>query len=49
MDILQRPNTMPSDTGQKTDYSHLPKLEYEWTRTVHGNVKEEIPKEIPKP
>ena len=25
------------------------KQEYEWTRTVYGNVKEEIPKDIPKP
>ena len=32
---------------KKPDYSHLPKLEYEWTRTVYGNVKEEIPKDIP--
>ena len=31
------------------DYSHLPKQEYEWTRTVYGNVKEEIPADIPKP
>ena len=31
------------------DYSHLPKQEYEWTRTVYGNAKEEIPKDIPKP
>ena len=31
------------------DYSHLPKQEYEWTRTVYRNVKEEIPKHIPKP
>ena len=30
-------------------YSHLPKQEYEWTRTVYGNVKEEIPKDKPKP
>ena len=30
-------------------YSHLPKHEYELTRTVYGNVKEEIPKDIPKP
>ena len=29
--------------------SHLPKQEYEWTRTFYGNVKEEIPKDIPKP
>ena len=26
-----------------------PKHEYEWTRSVYGNVKEEIPKDIPKP
>ena len=25
------------------------KQEYEWTRTIYGNVKEEIPKDIPKP
>ena len=30
------------------DYSPLPKQEYEWTRTVYGNVKESIPKNIPK-
>ena len=30
-------------------YSHLPKQEYECSRTVYGNVKEEIPKGIPKP
>ena len=29
-------------------YSHLPKQEYEWTRTVYGIVNEEIPKDIPK-
>ena len=34
---------------KEPDYSHLPKPEYEWTRTVYGNVKEEIPKDIPKP
>ena len=34
---------------REPDYSHLPKQEYEWTRTVYGNVKEEIPKDIPKP
>ena len=34
---------------KKSDYSHLPKQEYEWTRTVYGNVKEQIPKDIPKP
>ena len=35
--------------AKEPDYSHLPKQEYEWTRTVYGNVKEEIPKDIPKP
>ena len=34
---------------KELDYSHLPKQEYEWTQTVYGNVKEEIPKHIPKP
>ena len=33
----------------KNNYYHLPKQEYEWTRTVYGNVKEEILKDIPKP
>ena len=33
---------------KELDYSHLRKQEYEWTRTVYGNVKEEIPKDIPK-
>ena len=32
---------------KEPDYSHLPKQEYEWTRTVYGDVKEEIPKYIP--
>ena len=36
-------------TTKESDYSHLPKQEYEWTRTVYGNVKEEIPRDIPKP
>ena len=34
---------------KEPDYSHLPEQEYEWIRTVYGNVKEEIPKDIPKP
>ena len=34
---------------KEADYSHLPKLNYDWTRTVYGNVKEEIPKDIPEP
>ena len=33
---------------KEPDYSHLTKEEYEWTRTVYGNVKEEIPKDIHK-
>ena len=31
---------------KEPDYSHLPKQEYEWTRTVYRDVKEEIPKDI---
>ena len=34
---------------KEPDYSHLQKQEYEWTRAVYGNVKEEIPRDIPKP
>ena len=34
---------------KEPDYSQLPKQSYEWTRTVYGDVKEEIPKHIPKP
>ena len=34
---------------KEPNFSHLPKQEYEWTRTVYGNVKEAIPKDIPKP
>ena len=34
---------------KEPDYSHLRKQEYEWTRTVYGNVKEEMTKDIPKP
>ena len=34
---------------KEPDYSHLPKLNYDWTRTVYGNVKEEIPNDIPEP
>ena len=33
---------------KEPDYSHLPKLNYDWTRTVYGYVKEEIPKDIPE-
>ena len=35
--------------AKEADYSHLPKQEYEWARTVHGNSKEEITKDFPKP
>ena len=34
---------------KEPDYSHLTKQEHEWTRSVYGNVKEAIPKDIPKP
>ena len=34
---------------KEPDYSHLPKQEYEWTRTVYGNAKQEIPKDVAKP
>ena len=50
MDILQ--NTKHFAIRYRTkepDYSHLPKQEYEWTRTAYGNIKEEIPKDTPKP
>ena len=34
---------------KEPDYSHLQKQEYEWARTVYGNINEEIPKDLPKP
>ena len=34
---------------EEPDYYHLSKLNYEWTRTVYGNVREKIPKDMPKP
>ena len=34
---------------KEPEYSHLPNQQYEWTRTVYGNVKVELPKDIPKP
>ena len=34
---------------KEPDYYNLPKQEYEWTSAVYGNVKEEIPNDIPKP
>ena len=33
---------------KEPDYSHPPKKEHDWYRTVNGNVKEEIPKDMPK-
>ena len=38
-----------SDRTKEPNYSHLPIQKHDWSRTVYGNVKEEIPKEIPKP
>ena len=35
--------------AEEPDFSHLPKQAYEWSRSVYGNVKEEIPEDIPKP
>ena len=40
---------MPSEIGPKSLITPSTKQEYEWTRTVYGDVKEEIPKDIPKP
>ena len=49
MNILQRPNILQSGIEPKSlIILTLPKQEYEWTRTVYGNIKEEIPKDIPK-
>ena len=31
------------------DYSSIPKAEYEWAHTVYGDVKEETPRDAPKP
>jgi hypothetical protein len=31
------------------DYSHLTKVEYDWMHTVYGDVKENIPHDIPTP
>ena len=33
---------------KEPNYSHLPEQEHDWSRTVYENVKEEIPKDIPK-
>ena len=34
---------------EEPDYSDLPTYDYDWTYSVYGNVKEEIPKDAPKP
>ena len=33
---------------EKPDYSELPEQTHDWMYTVYGNVKEEIPKDLPK-
>ena len=33
----------------KPDYSELPDVTYDWMYTVYGDVREYIPKDIPKP
>ena len=34
---------------EKPDYSDLPDPEYDWARTVYGEIKEEVPADAPKP
>ena len=34
---------------EEPDYSGLPNEPYQWDYSVYGNVKEEIPKDVPKP
>jgi hypothetical protein len=31
------------------DYSNLPNYEYDWARSIYGNVQEKVPDDIPKP
>jgi hypothetical protein len=31
------------------DYSMLDEMTYDWARTIYGKVKEELPKNAPKP
>ena len=31
------------------DFNHLPDQEFNWTRTVYGNVVEDLPKDAPEP
>ena len=33
--------------NKEPNYSDLPVQEHDWSRTVYGNVKEEIPTDIP--
>ena len=33
---------------KEPNFSHLPEQKHDWFRTVYGNVKEEIPKDISK-
>ena len=47
--LVKTKHLATSYRAKEPDYYHLPKQEYEWTRTVYGNVKEEIPNDIPKP
>ena len=50
MDILQNPKHFAIRYRTKDpDFSHQPKQEYEWTRTIYGLDKVEVPKDIPKP
>jgi hypothetical protein len=34
---------------EEPDYSDMPEAQYDWSRSVYGRVKEEIPKDIPNP
>ena len=34
---------------KEPDLSHLPEPTYEWGESIYGNVKEEIPDDIPEP
>ena len=34
---------------KEPDYQHLPEQEFDWSRTVYGNVTEELHKDTPEP
>jgi hypothetical protein len=34
---------------EEPDYSDIPETEYDWARSVYGDVKEQIPRDIPRP